>query len=121
MNCYFYDTHFFDSIDNSIKEALTYNQFKNGIKQRLTNSINCLKNELDKLKEKKLKEIDDYFEEIDKYLLDLKNKYLNVKQCLEDYYKVNQKFGTKYYFSSNVSKSCTVEKKTYYRTLEEVK
>ena len=90
--CLSHDPNFFDSVENSIKEALTYNQFKNGIKQRLTNAINCLKNELDKVKEQKLKEIDNYFDETDKYLLDLKNKCSNVKQSIEDYYKVNKKF-----------------------------
>ena len=90
--CYLHDKNFFDSVEDSIKEALTYNQFKNGIKQRLANAINCLKNELDKVKEKKMKEIDNYFDETDKYLLDLKNKCSNVKQSIEDYYKVNKKF-----------------------------
>ena len=90
--CFSFDKSIFDSVDNSINEALGYNQFKNGIKQRLENSINCIKNELDKIKEKKFQEIDAFFEETDKYLLDLKNKYLNVKQTLEDYYKVNKRF-----------------------------
>ena len=90
--CYTHDKNFFDSVENSIKDSLTYNQFKNGIKQRLANAINCIKNELDKVKEKKLKEIDNYFDETDKYLLDLKNKCSNVKQSIEDYYKVNKKF-----------------------------
>ena len=90
--CLFYENNFFENIDSSIKEALTYNQFKNGIKEYLSNSIEILKNELDKLKEQKFQEIDSFFEETDKYLLNLKNKYLNVRQCIEDYYKVNQKF-----------------------------
>ena len=87
-----YDTNFFTSIDNNINEALTYKQQKKDIKECLTNSINILKDELDKLKEKKFKEIDDFFEETDKYLLEVKNKYLEVRKAIEEYYKVNKKF-----------------------------
>ena len=90
--CLFYDNNFFDPLENSIKEALTYNQFKNDMKQCLTNCVNSIKEELDKLKEKKFKEIDIFFEETDKYLTDLKSKCLNAKQSIEDYYKVNKKF-----------------------------
>ena len=90
--CLFHQNNFFDSVENSIKEALTYNQFKNGIKEYFSNSIDTLKNELDKIKQQKFQEIDTFFEETDKYLLDLKNKCLNVKQCIENYYKINKKF-----------------------------
>ena len=47
---------------------------------------------MDNLKERKFQEIENYFKETDKYLLDLKNKYLNVSQYIEDYNKVNKKF-----------------------------
>ena len=90
--CLFYDTQFFDNVDKTIKEALTYNQLKDNIKLCVTNSINSLKDELDKLKEKKIQEIETFFEETDKYLLELKNRYLNVRQSIEDYYKINKKF-----------------------------
>ncbi len=41
---------------------------------------------------------------------------------LEHYfvYKINQKFGTRYLFADSVSKTCTLEKKTYYRSITEV-
>ena len=58
----------------------------------MTNSINSLKDELDNLKERKFQEIETFFEETDKYLLELKNRYLNVRQSIEDYYKINKKF-----------------------------
>ena len=90
--CIFYDKDFFIPVENSINEALNFNQFKKDIKENLSNSINGLKDELDKLKERKFQEIDTFFNETEKYLLELKNKYLNVKQSIEDYYKVNQKF-----------------------------
>ena len=90
--CYFYDNNFFNDIEKTINESLTFNQAKDGIKLCIENSINNLKNELDNLKERKFQEIETYFKETDKYLLDLKNKYLNVRQCIEDYYKVNKKF-----------------------------
>ena len=87
-----YDTQFFDEIDKTIKEALTYSQLKENIKSCVNNSINSLKDELDKLKERKYQEIETFFEETDKYLTELKNKYLNVRQSIEDYYKINKKF-----------------------------
>lgn len=90
--CLFYDTQFFDDVDKKIKEALTYTQLKDNIKLCVTNSINSLKDELDKLKERKFQEIETFFEETDKYLLELKNRYLNVRQSIEDYYKINKKF-----------------------------
>ena len=90
--CLFYDTQFFDDVDKKIKEALTYSQLKDNIKLCVTNSINSLKDELDKLKERKFQEIETFFEETDKYLLELKNRYLNVRQSIEDYYKINKKF-----------------------------
>ena len=90
--CLLYNPKFFDTFENSIKEAINYNQYKGDIKQCLTNSINALKNELDNLKEKKFQEIDNFFEETEKYILDLKTKCNNVKKSLEDYYKTNKKF-----------------------------
>ena len=39
---------------------------------------------------KKIQEIDLFFEETNKYLFDLKNKCLNARQSIEDYYKVNK-------------------------------
>ena len=90
--CLFYDKNFFDSVGNSINEALNYNQLKINIKETFSNSINSLKDELEKLKEKKFQEIDNFFDETDKYLLELKDKYNNVKKSIEDYYKNNKKF-----------------------------
>ena len=101
----FYNNNFFDEIDTTIKEALTYNKLKDSIKSCVTSSINSLKDELDKLKEKKFQEIDVFFEETDKYLSDLKNKYINVRQSIEDYYKVNKKF-----FNIEISKSSNTDK-----------
>ena len=48
--CLFYDENFFDSVENSINEALNYNQLKINIKETFSNSINSLKDELEKLK-----------------------------------------------------------------------
>ena len=101
----FYNNNFFDEIDTTIKEALTYNKLKDSIKSCVTSSINSLKDELDKLKEKKFQEIDVFFEETDKYLSDLKNKYINVRQSIEDYYKVNKKF-----FNIEISKGSNTDK-----------
>ena len=92
VKLYTYDNKFFNEVEKTINESLTYNQVKDSIKLCMSNSIDNLKNELDKLKERKFKEIDKYFEETDKYLLDLKNKYLNARQSLENYYKDNKKF-----------------------------
>ena len=101
----FYNNNFFDEIDTTIKEALTYNKLKDSIKSCVTSSINSLKDELDKLKEKKFQEIDVFFEETDKYLSELKNKYINVRQSIEDYYKVNKKF-----FNIEISKGSNADK-----------
>ena len=102
--CLFYDENFFDSVENSINEALNYNQLKINIKETFSNSINSLKDELEKLKEKKFQEIDNFFEETDKYLLELKDKYNNVKKSIEDYYNKNKKF-----FNIQISKEINKE------------
>ena len=102
--CLFYDENFFDSVENSINEALNYNQLKINIKETFSNSINSLKDELEKLKEKKFQEIDNFFEETDKYLLELKDKYNNVKKSIEDYYNKNKKF-----FNIQISKEINNE------------
>jgi hypothetical protein len=86
--------------------------------------IDNLKNakiyQLGELSEKKTNDTDIAF---DYYNCKTNGNKVFKEDYLEYYfvYKVNQKFGTKYYFSSNVNKSCTVEKKTYYRTATEVK
>ena len=51
--CFLYDKHFFDTVENNINESLTYNKLKEGMKECLNNSINSLKDELYKIKEKK--------------------------------------------------------------------
>ena len=102
--CFLYDKHFFDTVENNINESLTYNKLKEGMKECVNNSINSLKDELDKIKEKKMQEIDTFFEETDKYLLELKNKCLNAKQSIEDYYKTNKRF-----FNITISKDINDE------------
>ena len=88
----FYDNSLFNSVEKKIDESLTYHQLKQSMKDMVNSSINLLKDELDKIKEKKNQEIDNYFEETDKYLLELKKKCLNTKQSIEDYYKINNRF-----------------------------
>ena len=97
--CLFYDENFFNSVEKNINESLTYHQMKDSLKECVNNSINTLKDELEKIREKKIQEIDLFFEETNKYLLDLKNKCLNARQSIEDYYKVNKKF-----FNISISK-----------------
>ena len=97
--CLLYDDNFFNPIENKINESLTYHLLKDSLKECVNNSINSLKDELDKIKEKKIQEIDEFFDETDKYMLELKNKCLNVKQNIEDYYKVNKNF-----FNISISK-----------------
>lgn len=55
--CYFYDNNFFNDIEKTINESLTFNQAKDGIKLCIENSINNLKNELDNLKEENFKKL----------------------------------------------------------------
>ncbi len=63
---------------------------------------------------------------------DLETTFYNCKEngkkvFDEDYeefyfiYQINKKYGTRYYFMNSVGKSCTVEKKVKYRSLEEIK
>ena len=99
VKCLFYDDNFFNSVEKNINESLTYHQMKDSLKECVNNSINTLKDELEKIREKKIQEIDQFFEETNKYLLDLKNKCLNARQSIEDYYKVNKKF-----FNISISK-----------------
>ena len=51
--CLLYDDNFFNPIENKINESLTYHLLKDSLKECVNNSINSLKDELDKIKEKK--------------------------------------------------------------------
>ena len=63
-NCLFYDHNFFIEISKIIDISLKIGDKKNIIKDMLENNILFLKDHLEKLKNDKFKEIDDYFDNI---------------------------------------------------------
>jgi len=87
-----YDTHFFDEMDSNINEALDFGKFKLDVKNNINNYIEKMKEELDKLREIKFKELDVFFEENEKKLIKLKKEYLEARKNIEEYYEINKKF-----------------------------
>ena len=92
INYLLYDIHFFDDMENNINEALQFTEFKKDVKNHISDFIDKIKEELDKLKNIKFKEIDNFFEENEKNLIKLKKEYLDVRKNIEEYYKINKKF-----------------------------
>ena len=91
-NYLFFNKNHFSAIESCLSEALNYNKLKDGLKDCLTNSIESLKDELEKLKNRKMKEIDDFFEQTDGYLQNLNKKFINLKEDIENFYKKNEEF-----------------------------
>ena len=87
-----YDTHFFDEMDSNINEALDFGKFKLDVKNNINNYIDKMKEELDKLRDIKFKELDVFFEENEKKLIKLKKEYLEARKNIEEYYEINKKF-----------------------------
>ena len=92
INCLNYDKTFFNEISRVIEESLSFEEKKISIKNSVTDSINILKNDLDKLKTLKFKEIDNIFIKLKNNLLDLKSNYLKTKKIIENYYETNKNF-----------------------------
>ena len=92
INYLLYDIHFFDDMENNINEALQFTEFKKDVKNHISDFIDKIKEELDKLRNIKFKEIDNFFEENEKNLIKLKKEYLDVRKNIEEYYKINKKF-----------------------------
>ena len=87
-----YDTHFFDEMDSNINEALDFGKFKLDVKNNINNYVDKMKEELDKLRDIKFKELDVFFEENEKKLIKLKKEYLEARKNIEEYYEINKKF-----------------------------
>ena len=87
-----YDTHFFDEIDSKINEALDYTKYNIDVKNNINNFVDKMKEELDKLRDAKFKELDIFFEENEKKLIKLKKEYLEARKNIEEYYETNKKF-----------------------------
>ena len=87
-----YDTHFFDEIDSKINEALDYTKYNIDVKNNINNFVDKMKEELDKLRDTKFKELDIFFEENEKKLIKLKKEYLEARKNIEEYYETNKKF-----------------------------
>ena len=58
----------------------------------MNNYIDKMKEELDKLRDIKFKELDIFFEENEKKLIKLKKEYLEARKNIEEYYEINKKF-----------------------------
>ena len=87
-----YDTHFFDEMDSKINEALDYTKYNIDVKNNINNFVDKMKEELDKLRDAKFKELDIFFEENEKKLIKLKKEYLEARKNIEEYYETNKKF-----------------------------
>ena len=91
-SCLNYDNSFFNDISKVIEDGIGLDRKKAQIKKDIKNSISLLKNELDNIEKNKLKEIDTFFDELKQNYINLKKNFLNTKTCIENYYKINQKF-----------------------------
>ena len=91
-NCLNYDNSFFNEIAKVIEKGINIDSKKSQIKKDISKSIANLKEQLDLIEIKKLKEIDNIFKEIKANYVNLKDNYLKTKECIENYYKTNKKF-----------------------------
>ena len=91
-SCLNYDNSFFNDISKVIEDGIGLDRKKAQIKKDIKNSISLLKNELDNIEKNKLKEIDTFFDELKQNYINLQKNFLNTKACIENYYKINQKF-----------------------------
>ena len=91
-NCINYDITFFNEISKVIDNSFLIGNKKDVIKKSIISTVNNLKEQLDNLKNKKLKETDYIFEEIKKSLKMLKNNFIEAKLDIENYYNKNKVF-----------------------------
>ena len=91
-NCINYDVTFFNEISKVINDSFLIESKRDIIKNLIISLINNLKNELDNLQNRKLKEIDFIFNRITKNLNELKQNFNEAKTSIEDYYNKNKVF-----------------------------
>ena len=91
-SCLNYDNSFFNDISKVIEDGIGLDRKKAQIKKDIKNSISQVKKELDNIEKNKLKEIDTFFDELKQNYINLQKNFLNTKACIENYYKINQKF-----------------------------
>ena len=91
-SCLNYDNSFFNDISKVIEDGIGLDRKKNNIKKDISKSIAQLKEQLNIIEKNKLKEIDTFFDELKQNYINLKKNFLNTKACIENYYKINQKF-----------------------------
>ena len=91
-SCLNYDNSFFNDISKVIEDGIGLDRKKAQIKKDIKNSISQVKKELDNIEKNKLKEIDTFFDELKQNYINLQKNFLNTKTCIENYYKINQKF-----------------------------
>ena len=91
-SCLNYDNSFFNDISKVIEDGIGLDRKKNNIKKDISKSISQLKEQLDIIEKNKLKEIDTFFDELKQNYINLKKNFLKTKECIENYYKINQKF-----------------------------
>ena len=102
-NCLFYDHNFFIEISKIIDISLKIGDKKNIIKDMLENNILFLKDHLEKLKNDKFKEIDDYFDNINRNMIILKKNFDETKSNIENYYNRYNKFFNIKYVNENIN------------------
>ena len=90
--CLNYDKTFFNEISKIIDDSISIQDIKNNIIQKITLSIDSLKERLDKIKGIKIEEINKMFSKIVSSLVDLKKNFLSAKEAIENYYEQNKTF-----------------------------
>ena len=90
--CLNYDKTFFNEISKIIDDSISIQDMKNNIIQKITLSIDSLKERLDKIKGNKIEEINKMFSKINSSLVDLKKNFLSAKEAIENYYEQNKTF-----------------------------
>ena len=91
-NCLNYDNTFFNEISKVIEKGIIIENEKNKIKEKISKSINTIKEQLDIIEKEKLNEIDSLFVEIRNNFIELKVNYLKTKEAIEHYYNENKNF-----------------------------
>ena len=83
----FYDDTFLSSVDNSIQNALTFQQTKTKCIFDIENKINTLHGRIEQIKQEKLSEINKVYSQCEQNINELQLNFQETKNKLKEYYK----------------------------------
>ena len=83
----FYDDTFLSSVDNSIQNALTFQQTKTKCILDIENKINTLHGRIEQIKQEKLSEINKVYSQCEQSINELQVNFQETKNKLKEYYK----------------------------------